>query len=513
MPIFIFDPRYFNEKTKYDTIKCSAKRAKFILDSVKDLRQNLEAKGSGLYVFHGKPEEIFKDIVSSNKIQSISCQEEVASEELRIDSRVKKILDDTQTFETIWGSTMYAPEDLPFHQGVNGMPNTFTPFRNKVEKNCAIGKPLASPEKISLAKGCDDDDALDEKHLSYMPTLSELGYDEEDAVSDERGVMTFKGGETAALERVKDYIWTKDMLRVYFDTRNGMIGPDYSTKFSPWLAYGCLSPRYVADQCQKYEEARVKNKSTYWVVFELLWRDFFKFFAQKQGNQIFFLDGILGEDAKGNHPNSRRWGLDKRTLQKWKDGETGYPLVDANMRELKHTGFMSNRGRQNVASFLALDTNTDWRYGAYYFEQELLDYDIYSNWGNWASAAGMTGGRLNKFNIPKQSKDYDQKGDYVRLWCPELKNLPNSLVHEPWKITKEQEEQYDFKLGVDYPKPCVEPWYPRPRNNDRRDNSRRGNNNNSKRNNKNNSNGKGNKYTKGQRKEMKSLKQGSYKFE
>jgi deoxyribodipyrimidine photo-lyase len=342
--------------------------------------------------------------------------------------------------------------------------------------------------------------------LTYFPTLQDLGYTEDEIQeaqkTDPRGVMKFEGGESFALRRVQDYIWDKDLLKIYFDTRNGMIGADYSSKFSPWLAHGCLSPRFVAKECKRYEKERsIVNKSTYWLVFELLWRDFFKFFALKQGNKIFFLEGTLGELARGTHPNSRRWGLDKKALKAWKEGKTGYPLVDANMRELAATGFMSNRGRQNVASFLAIDMNIDWRYGADHFEMLLLDYDVYSNWGNWCSAAGMTGGRLNRFNIVKQSKDYDAQGDYVRHWCPELSSLPNALVHEPWKMNKEQQAQYGLTLGIDYPNPIVAPTVSNPYRNDQDDDRKK------------NSSSKGPSHRgKGQRRDMKSLKEGNYDF-
>ena len=108
------------------------------------------------------------------------------------------------------------------------------------------------------------------------------------------------------------------------------------------------------------------------------------------------------------------WSKDQDVqMQKWKDGQTGRPLVDANMNELRESGFMSNRGRQNVASYLVLDLGVDWRYGASYFEHYLLDYDVCSNWGNWCQAAGLLGGRLNKFNITKQSSDYDSNGKEV----------------------------------------------------------------------------------------------------
>eukprot|EP00913_Durusdinium_trenchii_P020263 g19036.t1 len=121
---------------------------------------------------------------------------------------------------------------------------------------------------------------------------------------------------------------------------------DYSTKLAPWLAFGCLSPRKIFEQIREYEKEIVANKSTYWVLFELMWRDFYRFFAAKHGNQIFKLHGISG---KGD------WKPDQELFRLWAEGKTGYPLVDANMRELSATGFMSNRGRQNVASFLALD--------------------------------------------------------------------------------------------------------------------------------------------------------------
>lgn len=284
-----------------------------------------------------------------------------------------------------------------------------------------------------------------------------------------------------------------------------MIGESYSTKFAPWLALGCLSPRYVAQQCLQYEKERIANKSTYWAVFELLWRDFFRFFAKKHGNSIFFLDGTLGRAAHGTHPNSRRWNFDKRRFQAWKDGRTGFPFVDANMRELAATGFMSNRGRQNVCSFLSIDMSMDWRYGADYFEEQLLDYDVCSNWGNWCAGAGMTGGRLNRFNVVKQAKDYDCEGDYVRLWLPELKDVPTCLLFEPWKMTSEEQGKFGVRLGVDYPNPIVPPPVPYTHNRSN-GSSKQGKQSEKRRNDRGNANpNRG----KGQKQDMKSLKQGS----
>lgn len=499
LPIFCFDPRIFGNEARssFGSLKCAPRRAKFVLESVADLRAQLEKKGSGLVVAQGKPEDVFDSLFASMHHPSVVCQEEVCSEELIVDKAVKSVLNRKNgSLRKVWGSTLYNIKDLPFPGEEAGMPNTFTPFRNKVEKSCTIDKPLPIPSNLSLPQDLELP-TLEKCSLTFMPTLKDLGYTPEQCQEantvDPRGVMEFKGGETAALNRVQDYIWDKDFLKVYFDTRNGMIGADYSTKFAPWLAHGCVSPRFIAKECRSYEETRVANKSTYWVVFELLWRDFFKFFAKKHGNSLFFQGGTVGSDKK--------WAHFEKSIQAWKEGRTGYPLVDANMRELAATGFMSNRGRQNVCSFLAIDLNQDWRYGADYFESTLLDYDVHSNWGNWCAGAGMTGGRLNRFNIVKQSKDYDCHGEYVRLWLPELKDVPNEFVHTPWKMTQFQQMEYNVRLGVDYPNPIIPPFTPNARNS-KGENNRRGGK--SDRNNPNRG--------RGQRKDMKSLKVGNFQM-
>lgn len=516
LPVFFFDPRFVgnNNPTAFGTSKCGPRRAKFLIESVANLRENMLKLGSGLVVSLGKPEDFFESLRCRDDMAiQVTCQEEVSSEEIQVVKSVDEILQKRglhSSVTQIWGSTLYNRQQLPFDGGAKGMPDSFTPFRNKVEKHCAIDKPFPPPSKAQLRSTVTDIESFtDCKNcsLTYLPTMEDLGYSADMIEQDDRGVMAFSGGESAALARVQEYIWDKDLLKVYFDTRNGMLGPDYSTKVSPWLAHGCLSPRYIAEQCHKYETQRIANKSTYWVVFELLWRDFFKFLALKHGNSIFYLHGTVGasaalrsrSDKTDANRSSRQasWSTDPILFCAWADGRTGYPLVDANMRELKATGFMSNRGRQNVCSFLAIDMNFDWRYGAYYFEQELIDYDIYSNWGNWVSGAGMLGGRLNRFNIVKQSKDYDFDGDYVRHWLPELRNVPSSLIHEPWRMTVEEQEKYGVKIGTHYPRPIIRPSNYRsyPKGDEPRQ-----------------IHGNSQGASKGGKKEMKSLSQGKYRF-
>jgi len=242
-------------------------------------------------------------------------------------------------------------------------------------------------------------------------------------------------------------LWRTHCVSEYKQTRNGMVGENYSTKFSTWLAHGCLSPRMIFSEIKRYEKAEGGNQSTYWVTFELLWRDYFKFVCLKFGDRVFYETGILDRKLP--------WAQDMDKFKLWAEGRTGVPFVDANMRELKHTGWMSNRGRQNVASFLVKDLGLDWRLGAEWFESMLLDHDVCSNYGNWNYAAGIGNDpRENrKFNMIKQGMDYDGEGEFVRLWVDELKGIEGSKVHYPWTLSNN--ELGEVKIGETYPNPMI----------------------------------------------------------
>jgi len=239
--------------------------------------------------------------------------------------------------------------------------------------------------------------------------LNDLGLDKIDL--DIRAVLQFKGGETQGLQRIQHYFFETKSISKYKETRNGMIGANYSSKFSAWLALGCLSPRTLYFELKKYELQYEANESTYWLVFELLWRDYFRFMMKKYNTKFFQQNGIQNKEITVDKHKTK-------LLQNWIDGKTGIDFIDANMVELKLTGFMSNRGRQNVASYLCNDLKLDWRYGAAYFEQQLIDYDVCSNWGNWAYLAGVGNDpRGNRyFNIEKQAQDYDKNLAYRNLW-------------------------------------------------------------------------------------------------
>ncbi|RMF02899.1 MAG: DASH family cryptochrome, partial [Bacteroidetes bacterium] len=316
----------------------------------------------------------------------------------------------------------------------------FTQFRKEVERFVPVRDPLPTPGRIPAF--------TTQVKAGVLPELTDFGHDH--FVPDSRAVLPFKGGETAGLERLRYYLWDTDLVKTYKETRNGLIGSDYSSKLSPWLAQGCLSPKQVYHELKRYEAERGANKSTYWLFFELLWRDFFRLQAKKHGDRIFLRGGTKGEEIPGLRNDWRLFG-------RWLEGETGVPFIDANMRELNLTGFMSNRGRQNVASFLVKDLKVNWQMGAEYFESLLIDYDVASNWGNWNYVAGVgSDPRENRyFNIIKQAKRYDPQGDYVRLWVPELAELPSAYIHTPDQLQFAEQEAHKVKIGSHYPQAIV----------------------------------------------------------
>jgi deoxyribodipyrimidine photo-lyase len=437
IPVYCFDPRHFGQ-TAFGFAKTGRFRAQFLREAVADLRTNLQSLGSDLLIIHGKPEEWLPRLVEQLGVLAIHYHTEVTAEECRVENRLKSVL--KIPLVSFAGHTLYHPQDLPF--GIAALPEVFTEFRKQTEKYANLRPALPKPAQLPALPP--------EAALGEIPTLAELGITENLTSPGLAGVLPFQGGETAGLARLQDYFWQQDCLQNYKVTRNGMLGANYSSKFSPWLALGCLSPRYISEQVQAYEDQRVRNDSTYWLIFELLWRDYFRFICAKHGNAVFKVTGLQGLPVT--------WQQDWPRFQRWQQGQTGFPLVDANMRELAATGFMSNRGRQNVASFLTKNLGIDWRMGAEYFESTLIDYDVCSNWGNWNYTAGVGNDArgFRFFNITKQAKDYDPQGDYVKYWCPELAGLPASKVHEPWKLLAVEQQRFDLRLGVDYPQPVVD---------------------------------------------------------
>jgi deoxyribodipyrimidine photo-lyase len=320
---------------------------------------------------------------------------------------------------------------------IKELPESYTQFRKEVE--ALVYKRKIALKYLSVPKFKSSVQMEASFNRGIIPSVSDLYEDSSDEnvnASLPNGTNQFIGGESIGLERIQEYIWKSDSLKSYKETRNGLVGMNYSSKFSPWLALGCLSPRYIMSHVKTYEMERVKNDSTYWLWFELLWRDYFKFYAMKYGNSIYFLGGAQ------NNPSKKAWKKDSieeinASFQRWKLGKTGFPFIDSNMRELLATGFMSNRGRQVVASFLVNDLQIDWRLGAQHFEEYLLDHDPCSNYGNWNYVAGVGADPREDryFNVIKQATVYDPEAQHIKMWCPEIAHLKKDVLLDPSQIT------------------------------------------------------------------------------
>ena len=442
IPFYCFDERHF-KLTSFNTLKTGVFRARFLIESVADLQKSLHKLGSDLIIASGKPEEIIPQLVQKYKVTGVYHHREVASEETQVSEKVEAALWKQKiNLKHFIGHTLYHKEDLPFP--IKDIPNVFTNFKKKVEHESAVKPCYETPKKIHSPSNMEK---------GKVPTLLELGFSDL-SLQDSRSVLHFKGGETNGTSRLRTYFWETNSLKTYKETRNGLIGADYSSKFSPWLSLGCLSPREIYWEIKRYEQERVANESTYWLSFELLWRDYFRFMFKKHGNKYFCKSGF-----KGTAPEESE--NQEELFECWKSGHTGIPFIDANMRELNATGFMSNRGRQNVASFLVKDLKVNWTWGAAYFEEKLIDYCPSNNWGNWAYVAGVGNDpRDNRsFNVLKQAKIYDPHGDYVRLWIPEIKHIPAGKIHEPWKLAADRLADYKIHIGKTYPHPVLEVIY------------------------------------------------------
>lgn len=397
IPVYCFDPADY-ATTSFGTKKTGEFRFQFLMESLTDLDQNLRQLGSGLIALVGDPAVEIAALAKAYHAQIVFSKKEVAPDERRTQERLEKELWKNKCLlETYSTSTLYHAQDMPF--SLKDIPNVFTNFRKRIEKDASVRPIIEVPTHIASP-------TIPATNFPQPATFG-LGRPKQDP----RTAFPFKGGETAARSRVKAYFYDTKAILTYKATRNELIGEAYSSKFSPWLALGCISARDIHFQLKQFEAEVAANDSTYWLVFELIWRDYFRFMMKKYRHLFFLPNGIKGSATEVTTHNPE-------LFEAWKNGTTGVDFVDANMIELKHTGFMSNRGRQNVASYLCNDLGCDWRYGAAYFEEQLIDYDASNNWGNWAYLAGVGNDpRDNRvFNIEKQANDYDKNEAFRKLW-------------------------------------------------------------------------------------------------
>lgn len=397
LPVYIFDPYYF-KITEAGVPKTGNIRARFLIESVANLRENLQALGGDLIVRIGDPAELIPQLALEYHVNEVYHHREVSFEETAISEQLEAALWKIKlNLKHFIGHTLYHKEDLPFP--IKDIPDSFAVFKKKVERDSDVRPSLQAPESITLP---------DITEPGEIPTLQQLGLDE--PLADTRARFTFKGGETAGNEQLQQYINNALAAKGSKPARNGM--QTYISGISPWLAIGCLSPRQVYWSVMQHFH---HNNNP--LVLELLWRDYFRFMFKKHGSTKFF-------KAEGFKTEAPETAVKQNELfENWKHGATGNAAVDAAMTELNHTGFINNYSRQTLAAYLIKELKVDWTKGALYFESVLIDYSPASNWGNWIFVAGVGNDpRENKyFDTSKLGTEY--KDDYLALWLSHTKDV------------------------------------------------------------------------------------------
>jgi len=363
-----------------------AQRERFLIESVQALREELAALGQNLLVVSGSPEEALPRLARHFGADRIGTALTPGYYERKARDYVAGRLEIPLQVHT--GNTLFSAEQLPF--SLADMPAHFTPFRNRVEHLCSA-PPLPPPAALP------------------PPPQMDFGQLPEPSVGPPMA-LPLRGGAAAGRRRLQHWAAPHGGIGDYKQTRNCLDGLDGSSTLSPWLASGALSVREIAFAIDRYEREFGANESTHWLLLELLWREFFHWRALGNDVALFRHGGAGGR--------LQRCTFEPRNFARWSKGDTNVPLVNALMRQLLATGWMSNRGRQIAASCLVNELGLDWRYGAAFFEKHLIDYDVAINFGNWQYLAGVgadpRGGR--HFNLAKQAEQHDPAQQFTRKW-------------------------------------------------------------------------------------------------
>ncbi len=402
LPVYCFDPYYF-QKNSSGNAKTGSLRARFLLESVANLRKNLQHIGGDLIVRMGNPAEIIPQLAEEYQVSEVYHHREVAYEETERSEQVEAALWKMRlNLKHFIGHTLYHKEDLPFP--IKDIPDSFAVFKKKVERDSNVRQCIGTPAAITTPLISD---------AGELPTLQALGLDE--AIDDPRSSVTFAGGETAALNQLDKFFVLNSAVNNSKASRL-LSANDYSSVLSPWIAVGCVSLRQVYWEVNKHQHS-ANTQRTGALLLDLLWRDYFRFMFKKHGQKFIA--------AKNGDENTSLPDVEQNELfENWKNGDTGIALVDAIMHELNATGFINNYSRQIVAGFLVNDLKIDWTKGAAYFEEKLIDYSPASNWGNWAFIAGINDARESRYTIAgKPANELETKSDFIDTWLPLTKSV------------------------------------------------------------------------------------------
>ncbi|BFM08515.1 DASH family cryptochrome [Halioxenophilus aromaticivorans] len=399
----VLDPAWL-ANNRYGLRTMGQNRLRFWLQSVAELSTALRQRGGYLHCLFDEPVTAVTALGEHFNVSRVAASTPVGWYENQQLQAVTKALNDC-TVSLANSSCLFDQSRLPF--AYSELPASYSRFRKQVEPLLAdiAFDPLTAPDFLP--------EQPNRPHFAQLRAFPEATAGEQP--------LPWRGGEQSAQQHLHSYFSTDNASR-YKAVRNELDGWRNSTKFSAWLANGSLGPGAILRALRQYEADNGSNDSTYWIGFELLWREYFQCYARAHGTRLFHPQGIKNKPTHTSYYPGR--------FKQWCQGNTPYSLVNACMKQLNQTGYMSNRGRQVVASCFVNEMGLDWRYGAAYFERQLVDYDVASNWGNWQYLAGVGCDPRGKrhFDINKQTEQYDPDGEFIMRWQGQKHGLPLDAV-------------------------------------------------------------------------------------
>lgn len=425
IPVYVFDDRELNNHTDILRIeKTGSFRKRFLIESVNDLRNNLRERGSDLIVRSGFSEDILFELAKQFDVDAIYCNRERTREEVfRQESLERLLWSIGREVRYSRGKMLYYTADLPFP--ITHSPDNFQQFRKEVERFVAVRQPL---EEIPIPSFKFKKDFV----IGDFPI-----HDSKENI--------VKGGESAALEMLDNLSRkAKSQSLEYIDAKRSL------EQLMIYLSDGCLSPKKLYHAVSSWGNMGENCRSKDFTINALLWRDFYRLMGKKYRDLIFEVGGV-----KGN--------MDRKTSQEitlfniWKDGRTGIPYADACMNKLNTVGYLQTHEKKMLSSFLVYYLKLDWRMGAEYFENMLINYDPCSVWGFWNYVAGISSDDKDgvEVNCLREASKYDPDGEFVRKWIPALSDMPKKYIHKPFFLSEDELAIYNVKLGADYPAPVI----------------------------------------------------------
>jgi len=389
LPVFIIDPAFAN---------LSERRKQFLYEGLSALDGDLRKRGSYLVLRKGSPADTLRQLFDEVKAEAIFAEEDYTPYARKRDSHLQKLL----PLRLIEGQTVHHPHAVLKQ---DGRPYTvYTPYSKTWKAQLPRLKLFPAPERLNTPQGIKSES---------LPVFS--------------ASPLFPAGEAEALSRLTRFCGVDAPIRDYADDRNRM-DLNGTSSLSPYLRFGMLGMRQAVNEALNIQNSTPDAKGAEIWLNELIWREFYI--------QILYHFPYVAKTAFNRSLANIPWRNNAKEFEAWKRGETGVPVVDAAMRQLKEIGWMHNRARMIVASFLVKDLLIDWRWGEDWFMQNLLDGDIAPNNGGWQWTAGTgtdAAPYFRIFNPVLQSARFDPNGDYIRKWVPELRGLNEKQIHAPWE--------------------------------------------------------------------------------